>query len=162
MASIFTSNKVPVTVIASATTGSHRKVRADNFGNIEVADSELAAPDNVIYLHEADAKVLEAHGVADIHRQPTLDNAIADEAADQDVAYSFTFDADVFGGKQLTYTATQADDNPLPAWVTFTAATRTFAGTPLVGDVGTLSVKVTATNLAGSVSDTFDIVVAGV
>ncbi|NTV75870.1 MAG: hypothetical protein HGA66_16905, partial [Holophaga sp.] len=36
-------------------------------------------------------------------------------------------------GDTLTYTATQADGSALPTWLTFTAATRTFSGTPLNG-----------------------------
>ena len=42
----------------------------------------------------------------------------------------------------------------------FDAATRTFSGTPLNGDVGTITVTVTADDgNGGTVSDTFDIVV---
>ena len=54
---------------------------------------------------------------------------------------------------------TAADGSALPAWLTFNAATRTFSGTPDV-DVGTLGVKVSATDLGGlAASETFNIVV---
>ena len=59
----------------------------------------------------------------------------------------------------LTYTAAKSDGADLPAWLSFTAATRTFAGTPGTADVGTVSVKVTASDGTALVSDTFDIVV---
>ena len=60
-----------------------------------------------------------------------------------------------------TYTATAADGSSLPAWLSFNAATRTFSGTPAAADVGTLGVKVTATDLGGlAASETFNIVVA--
>ena len=61
---------------------------------------------------------------------------------------------------RLTYTATAADGSPLPAWLTFNAATRTFSGTPTAANVGTLSVKVSATDLGGlAASETFNIAV---
>ena len=67
---------------------------------------------------------------------------------------------DVDAGDTLTYTATAADGSPLPAWLSFNAATRTFSGTPTAADVGTLGVKVSATDLGGlAASETFNIVV---
>jgi Ca2+-binding RTX toxin-like protein len=54
-----------------------------------------------------------------------------------------------------------ADGSALPSWLSFDAATGTFSGTPTNGDVGTVSVRVTALDGGGaSVSDTFDIAVA--
>ena len=67
---------------------------------------------------------------------------------------------DVDAGDTLTYTATAADGSPLPAWLAFNAATRTFSGTPAAANVGTLSVKVSATDLGGlAASETFNIAV---
>ena len=64
---------------------------------------------------------------------------------------------DVDGGDTLTYTATAADGSALPAWLTFTPATRSFSGTPTT--TGTLGVKVTATDSGGlAASETFNIV----
>jgi hypothetical protein len=101
--------------------------------------------------------------VTNINEAPTVANVIPDQPADENIPFSFQFAsntfADVDAGTVLTYSATQGDDSPLPAWITFTAATRTFSGTPLLADVGTLSVKVTASDGALSVSDTFDIVI---
>ena len=80
-------------------------------------------------------------------------------------AFSYAFLANTFAdtdtGDTLTYTATKSDDTALPSWLSFAAATRTFSGTPTAADVGTVSVKVTASDgNGGSVSDTFDIVVS--
>ena len=91
---------------------------------------------------------------------PTLENTIPDQQATEDVTYSFVFAVDTFNdqdpGDNLTYSATLSDDNPLPSWLTFTPGTRTFSGTPTNSDVGTITVKVTATdNSAASVSDEF-------
>lgn len=66
-------------------------------------------------------------------------------------------------GDTLTYSATRADGTALPDWVTFNAATRTFSGTPNNGDVGSLSLKVTATDNDGAkASDTFNVNVTNV
>ena len=92
---------------------------------------------------------------------------LPDQQASEDGAFSFTVpagtftDADAGVGDTLSYTATRADGSALPPWLSFDAATRSFSGTPLQADVGTLSIRVTATDGSGaSVSDTFDITVA--
>ena len=60
----------------------------------------------------------------------------------------------------LNYTATQTDDSPLPQWLQFDAATRTFSGTSSAGNQGTVEIVVTATDDdGGSVSDSFGITV---
>jgi hypothetical protein len=60
-------------------------------------------------------------------------------------------------GSALTYTATQANGQALPTWMSFNAATETFSGTPPI-NAGTVSVKVTATDAYGlGVSETFSI-----
>src|SRR5690606_32383970 len=61
-------------------------------------------------------------------------------------------------GDSLILTATLADGSALPTWLTFDAATGTFSGTPANGDVGTLSIRVTATDQANaSVSTGFSL-----
>ena len=96
-------------------------------------------------------------------RSPT--RTIPNQTATAGTAFSYAFLANTFAdtdpGDTLTYTATQSDDTALPSWLSFAAATRTFSGTPTAADVGTVSVKVTASDgHGGSVSDTFDIVVS--
>ncbi len=103
--------------------------------------------------------------VANSNDAPTLVNAIANQAATEDSAFSFSFAANTFAdadvGDTLTYTATLADGSALPSWLSFDAATRSFSGTPLNADVGTLSLKVTANDgNGGTVTNTFDVVVA--
>ena len=94
---------------------------------------------------------------------PRVANKIPNQTATADNEFSYTFPANTFFGAGDTpvYTATKADDSALSAtWLSFDAGTRTFSGTPMSADVGTLSVKVTATDSTDlSVSDTFDIVV---
>ena len=95
---------------------------------------------------------------------PTLANVILDQTATAGTAFSYEFPANTFAdtdtGDTLMYTATQSDDSALPSWLSFAAATRTFSGTPQAADVGTVSVKVTASDGTDSVSDEFDIVVS--
>ena len=104
--------------------------------------------------------------VTDVNEAPTVANAIADQKAVKDTAFSFQVPgnafADVDAGTTLSYSATLADGNALPAWLSFDAATRTFSGTPLNADVGTFNIKVTASDGAApplSVSDTFALTV---
>jgi len=97
---------------------------------------------------------------------PTVENAIADQAALTGAAFLLEVAPDTFAdvdlGDVLTYTATLDDDSPLPAWLTFDVNTLTFSGTPLVADAGTIAVKVTADDGNGGLaSDTFEIAVAG-
>ncbi len=95
---------------------------------------------------------------------PTVANMIPNQSATVGTAFSYAFPANTFNdadSDSLTYSALKSDDTALPSWLTFTDATRTFSGTPQSGDVGTLSVKVTANDgNSGSISDTFDIVVS--
>ena len=100
---------------------------------------------------------------------PVLDYPIADQSAAEDVLYSFTFEAntfqddDVIHGDILSYAATLSDGNPLPSWLSFDANNRTFSGTPLNSDVGTMSINVMAKDtLNVSATDTFILTVENV
>jgi Ca2+-binding RTX toxin-like protein len=106
-------------------------------------------------------------GVANVNDAPLLANPIADQSATEDVAFNFTLPASAFAdidaGDSLAYTAKLANGNPLPSWLVFDAATRSFSGTPLNGNVGNIDVRVTATDTSGaSASDVFNIAVANV
>ena len=104
--------------------------------------------------------------VDNVNDDPTVDNAITDQNATQDTPFSFQFAGNTFGdidGDSLTYTATLDDSSPLPGWLTFSAATRTFSGTPADADVGTITVRVTADDgNSGTVFDDFVITIADV
>jgi len=107
---------------------------------------------------------LTINGVNDA---PTVANAIADQTTLEDGFFSFTIPANTFAdadaGDTLTYSATLANGNPLPTWLSFNATTRTFSGTPDDPDNGTISIKVTATDSSNaSVDDTFNLTVTPV
>jgi len=56
----------------------------------------------------------------------------------------------------LTWMATLSDDSSLPAWLTFDPETLLLSGTPENGDVGTIEIKVTVTDMGeASASDLF-------
>jgi hypothetical protein len=101
--------------------------------------------------------------VANTNDAPTLDNALADQRATEDSAFSFTVPSTTFGdvdaGDSLTLSATQADGTALPGWLSFDGTT--FSGTPGNGDVGSVAITLTATDDSGaSASDSFTLMVA--
>ena len=101
--------------------------------------------------------------IAAPNRAPVVSTALSDQTAAQGGAFNYTMAANAFtdldAGDTLSYVATLADGSALPSWLSFNAATRKFSGTP--SDLGTISVKVTATDTGNlSVSDIFDIVVS--
>ena len=105
-------------------------------------------------------------GTTGANSAPTVANAIPDQTATADTAFSYAFPANTFADADsddtLTYTAARDDDSALPSWLTFSASTRTFSGTPQSGDAGTVSVKVKADDSnGGTVTDAFDITVSG-
>ncbi|MCQ4240269.1 Ig-like domain-containing protein [Stutzerimonas stutzeri] len=101
--------------------------------------------------------------VTAINDAPTVANPIADQSATEDQPLNFQFAANTFAdveGDTLTYSAQLAGGSPLPAWLSFDPVTRTFSGNPTNGDVGPLSIQVTADDgQGGTVTDTFDILV---
>ena len=61
---------------------------------------------------------------------------------------------DVDAGDSITYRATLANGQALPAWLTFDASTRTFSGTPTNANSGLLNIVVTATDRGGLTNTT--------
>ncbi|MEN9315210.1 MAG: hypothetical protein RIS35_1603, partial [Pseudomonadota bacterium] len=102
----------------------------------------------------------------DTNRAPEVLAPIADQSATEDAAFAFVVPAGTFGdldGDALTWSATRGDGGALPSWLGFDASTRTFSGTPDNGDVGSLGVKVTATDSSGAAAtDTFTLTITNV
>jgi hypothetical protein len=98
-----------------------------------------------------------------INRAPTLANAIDDQTALQDQAFSFevpagTFnDPDTYPNASLSLTATLSGGGALPTWLSFDGST--FSGTPTNADIGTISIEVTANDGAATISDVFTLTV---
>ncbi|ACT05282.1 Ig family protein [Dickeya chrysanthemi Ech1591] len=104
--------------------------------------------------------------VTNVNDAPVVSGSLAAQTVAQNGGFSFTVPAGTFtdpdSGDTLTLSATQADGSALPGWLSFNPATRTFSGTPGNGDVGNLTIRVTATDGSNaSVSTTFGLVVTG-
>ncbi|WP_348943784.1 putative Ig domain-containing protein [Chitinibacter sp. FCG-7] len=102
--------------------------------------------------------------VANTNDAPTVANAIADQNASEDTAFSFQFASNAFAdmdaGDTLSFSAQLAGGGALPTWLSFNAATRSFSGTPANGDVGSISIDVIAADgNGGSISDSFTLTV---
>lgn len=107
--------------------------------------------------------------IAPINNPPTLVNNQRDVLVYEDSPLLLQLAANQFAepnsGQTLTLGARQFNGNPLPTWLTFNAATRTFTGSPRDAEVGTVNVIVTATDNgvpAMSVTDEFRIDVLNV
>ncbi|MEQ9744609.1 putative Ig domain-containing protein, partial [Pectobacterium actinidiae] len=104
--------------------------------------------------------------VTNVNDAPIVATTIPAQSVAQDGSLNFTVPTGTFtdpDGDTLTLSATLADGSPLPAWLSFNPATGTFSGTPGNGDVGSLSIKVTATDTTNaSVSTTFGLTVTNV
>jgi hypothetical protein len=122
----------------------------ENVGNLSI---KVAATDT----SNATANSIFNLAIANTNDAPILVNALANQTALEDNAFSFTFDANTFSdvdaGDSLSYNATLANGAPLPSWLSFDAQTRTFSGTPTNGDIGIVSLKVTATDIAGATTE---------
>ncbi|MCZ8191465.1 MAG: putative Ig domain-containing protein, partial [Microcystis sp. LE19-338.1B] len=95
---------------------------------------------------------------------PIVLNAIASQSTTEGQTFSYTFPQNTFFDNDLnevlTYTATLANGNSLPTWLSFNAATRTFNGIPTADSSGTLIVVVTAIDTAQtSVSNSFNLTI---
>ncbi len=99
-----------------------------------------------------------------VNHAPTVATPLADETVQEDAPFNIVIPSTTFAdedtGDVLTLSASLANDTALPAWLTFNAGTATFSGTPDDAQVGTLDLKVTATDQDSlSVSDVFALTV---
>ncbi len=90
--------------------------------------------------------------VGDINEAPAA-GTIPGQTAEAESAFSYTVPSNVFAdpdaGDVLSWSAAKSDGSPLPAWLAFNPASRTFSGTPTGTDTGTLTIRVTATDTGG-------------
>ena len=105
--------------------------------------------------------------IAGANDGPALARALADQKTASGTRFTYQFDAATFNdidqGDVLSYSATLSDGKPLPDWLRFDAATRTFDGAVALAQADVvLGLRVTATDLSGaSVHDDFTLDIAG-
>ena len=119
---------------------------------------EIKAIDNGIPIPVSSVKtfLLRVRPVSD---EPELANALEDQLAYEDAAYSYTIPEAAFvdpDGEALTYTASLLSGEALPAWISFDAASRMLSGLPDAPEVGEYKIQVVAATENGqSVADDF-------
>ena len=114
-----------------------------------------------------DAAAIEFQTTLPPNQAPALSAPLADQGVPEDSAVAFAVPQDAFSDPDandvLSYRAALADGSPLPAWLSFDPASRVFSGTPRQADVGTIEVRVTATDVWDlSAFDDFTLAVANV
>ncbi|WP_090122732.1 putative Ig domain-containing protein [Kosakonia arachidis] len=125
-----------------------------------LADTSTTGGSSAFSTNSAQASLV----VTSVNDAPTVGSPVSIQSATKDTAFSFTVPGgtfvDVDSGDTLTLSATQSDGSALPSWLSFNPSTRTFSGTPARSDVGTLSIRVTATDSSSAtVSTTFGLTV---
>ncbi|WP_429117645.1 putative Ig domain-containing protein, partial [Aeromonas veronii] len=101
--------------------------------------------------------------VVNTNDAPTA-GSIANQSVTSGTPFSFSLPSgsfsDVDTGDRLTLSATLADGSALPGWLSFNPATGTFSGTPVNGDIGSISIRINVTDLNNaSISSTFTLTV---
>ena len=100
--------------------------------------------------------------VVDVNDSPYLTANVSDQRIAKNVEFKFTIPQGMFADADkadiLTYAAELDDGSPLPAWLAFDGVSRTFSGAPTAAEVGSVEVRVTATDSGDpplSASDVF-------
>jgi len=88
--------------------------------------------------------------VNNVNDAPVVAEALAAQTAEDGQLFSFTIPSTTFNdvdvGDTLTLNAALTGGGTWPQWLTFNSTNGTFSGTPGTGDIGTLSIDVTATD----------------
>ncbi len=136
---------------------------------LQGVDAPMLSPDNF-----EGAGAIGALLIVPGNSAPVLQQPVPDLVVDEDAAVGFVVSATTFADnaplRELVVSATQADGSPLPAWLQFTGGEGwyngfvpgigQFTGTPGNADVGTLALRLTATDAQGlQASDEFTLTV---
>ncbi|MBD2680376.1 MULTISPECIES: putative Ig domain-containing protein [Nostoc] len=94
--------------------------------------------------------------ITPVNDAPIVANPIVDQATTIDTTFNFALPANTFtdvDSGNLTYTATLENGGSLPSWLTFNGIS--FSGTPTTNNVGSLNIKVIASDGKASIDDVF-------
>ncbi|GAB4133007.1 MAG: hypothetical protein Fur0046_03380 [Cyanobacteria bacterium J069] len=140
--SIVTAPSQGTVVIGNTATGAYTYTPNPGFSGTD--SFSFRANDGIFDSATATVSVLVAANQA-----PTLAVPLPRRGATEKLPFAAQVPANAFvdpDGDALIYKATLESGAPLPSWLTFDPATRTFSGTPTNADVGTIVVRVTATD----------------
>jgi len=132
------------------------------FGSLD----QLSVAEMQLQLNDAQFGVAaQSINGAEANNAPVLAIPLSDMSISQGEIFNFQVASDVFtdpdSGDTLTLSASLANGDLLPDWLSFDAATGSFSGTPTSTSAGLWNVRVTATDNDGaSVSDEFVLDVA--
>jgi hypothetical protein len=88
--------------------------------------------------------------IQNVNQGPFVEKPLKAQKATENKLFTYTFDAKSFSdpdlNQVLSYKATLNDGSTLPSWLTFDSQAKTFTGTPDNSSVGTLALRVTATD----------------
>jgi hypothetical protein len=95
---------------------------------------------------------------------PALNVPISDQTVVQSQFFTFSLAADTFfdpdEGDVITYSATLANGDPLPSWLSFNSSNLTFSGAAPFEAEGVLDIRVNATDTSGeTANDVFRLIV---
>ena len=150
----------PVTLDAGASTVVNTTFTPTSAGN-------KAAQLEVIHTGSSPSMIigLSGEGTEPSDGSPVVVNPIPDQNATEGVQFTFTFEESTFSdpnGDDLTFSASQSNESLLPSWLSFDGPTRTFTGMPGSTDLGTVEIRVTASDGTLSTSDLFNLTVTSV
>lgn len=95
--------------------------------------------------------------VEDLNEAPTVVTEPANAEHNEDDLLDLILSQDTFSDEDaedsLTFSATLLNDSPLPQWLSFDAQNLSFSGTPSNDEVGTITVKISATDLANNTAN---------
>lgn len=102
--------------------------------------------------------------VQNVNDAPSLVTPIADQIINANQTLNFVLPvgafSDIDAGDVMSCLATMSNGAALPSWLSFNQTTQTFSGKPAIKNVGSIDVKVIATDIAGAIAeDTFTFIV---
>ena len=131
-------------------------VTAVGAGDANITITAVGGDTNFSTTKGAASQAVKVGATKPVVTAPEFSTPPEDQTATVGAAFSYAAPAATDAQNDtITYAAALTDGSPLPGWLTFTASTRTFAGTPEVCDgPSSLTVAITATDYEAPIPDT--------
>lgn len=147
---------------AKLTVNDDGTVSYDAAGRFETLAAGATASDSFTYKIANGTGATASVTIEGVNDAPVVDVQIANVASDEEAAFTYEVPAGTFSdidGDGLGYSARLGDGSPLPAWLSFDPATRSFSGTPPKDFTGDVVLTVTASDGGLSASSTFTLTI---